>query len=102
MEQANTAPENHLTPEDDSDLRGSAPSGMTADEREQRSRLGRHLPRTAFPGEPEALVEAAREMNAPEDIIASLHSLPPGKYQTVAEVYAALLGSTEEELEQRF
>ncbi len=95
-------PEDYLVPEGDPDRRGSAPSGMTADQREERSRLGRYLPRSAFPGEPEALASAAREQNAPDDVIASLHRLPAAQYQTVAEVYAALLGSTEEELEQRF
>ncbi|HWB36726.1 MAG TPA: DUF2795 domain-containing protein [Rugosimonospora sp.] len=95
-------PDRTLVPDGGAGHEGGAPSGMTADQREARSRLGRYLPRSAFPAGPQKLVAAAQGEQAPDDIVAALRGLPDGEYQTVAHVYATLVGSTEEELEQRF
>jgi hypothetical protein len=82
---------------------GGSPTGMTPDEREERSRLGRYLRRSVCPADRAALVDEARENDAPDDIVASLRRVPDGvTFQTVAEVWAAIVDVPEEELEQRF
>lgn len=64
---------------------------MAPDDIEGRSRLGRYLPRSAFPADREGLLRAAREANAPDDILALLAELPPAtKFPTVARVWAGL------------
>ncbi len=71
--------------------RGGNPQGMSMDDVEARSRLGRFITMTALPGDRETLVANARENQAPADIVAALESLPDGtRYQTVSEVWAAL------------
>jgi hypothetical protein len=82
---------------------GGSPTGMTPEEREVRSRLGTFLRRSVFPADRSALVDEARENNAPEGVVAVLRRLPDGvTYQTVAEVWAGIVDVPEEELEQRF
>jgi Protein of unknown function (DUF2795) len=95
-------PDDGQLPDATAGRRGGAPSGMTADERDERSDLGRYLPRSAFPGSAERLVLAAQEWLAPDAIIDQLRQLPAREYRNVAEVYAELVGSTEGDLEQRF
>lgn len=76
---------------------GGAPPGMTYEEVEERSRLGRYIPRTSLPGDREELILGATNMGAPEDIIAQLSALPAGEtYQTVNEIWAALGHHNEE------
>lgn len=76
---------------------GGAPPGMTYDEVEGRSRLGRYIPRSSLPGDREELVLGANSLNAPEDVIEQLASLPSGdRYQTVNEIWAALGHHNEE------
>jgi hypothetical protein len=76
---------------------GGAPPGMTYDEVEERSRLGRFIPRHVLPGDRERLILGANELNAPDDIIDQLAQLPPDEtFQTVAEIWAALGHSNEE------
>lgn len=71
--------------------RGGNPQGMSMDDVEGRSRLGRFITMTALPGDREALLANARENQAPADIVAALEGLPDGtRYQTVSEVWAAL------------
>ena len=71
--------------------RSGNPQGMSADEVEERSRLGRYITLSALPGDREALVANARDNDAPADIVAALEQLPDGtRYQTVSEVWAAL------------
>ncbi len=82
---------------------GSAPTGMTSAERDARSRLGRYLRRSVFPANRAQLLAEARENGAPDDIEQALRRLPDeGAYQTVAEVWASLMDTSEEEIEQRF
>lgn len=70
---------------------GMAPADMTPDDQERQSRLGRYLPRTAFPANREQLISAAESMHAPDDVLATLEQLEPGQdYRTVAEAWAAL------------
>ncbi|GAB3368455.1 hypothetical protein GCM10027452_29790 [Micromonospora halotolerans] len=73
------------------ELRTGAPKGMSSEDVEGRSRLGRFITMSALPGDREALVANARENEAPDDIVAALQGLPEGtRYQTVSEVWAAL------------
>jgi Protein of unknown function (DUF2795) len=71
--------------------RGGNPQGMSMDDVEGRSRLGRYITLSALPGDREALIANARDNGAPDDIVAALQTLPDGtRYQTVSEVWAAL------------
>jgi hypothetical protein len=71
--------------------RGGNPQGMSADDVEGRSRLGRFITMTALPGDRDTLIENARANQAPADLIAELERLPDGiRYETVSEVWAAL------------
>jgi Protein of unknown function (DUF2795) len=87
--------------EDQPDARGrftgGAPPGMTYEEVEERSRLGRYIPRSSLPGDRDDLLIGASGMNAPDDVVAQLASLPAGeRYSTVNEVWAALGHHNEE------
>jgi hypothetical protein len=96
-------PDVGVVPHPDAGETGGAPTGMTPEEREDRSRLGRYLRRSVFPADRAALIAEARENDAPDDIVARLGRLPDGPtFQTVAEVWAAWVDVPEEELEQRF
>jgi hypothetical protein len=82
---------------------GSAPSGMSSAEREARSRLGRYLRRSAFPADRRRLLAEAAANAAPEDVVQALRHLPADPtYQTVAEVWAGLMRTSEQEIEHRF
>ena len=57
----------------------------------QRSRLGRYIPMAALPGDRDRLLAGARELQAPDDVLAELRRLPAGeKFETVSQVWAAL------------
>jgi hypothetical protein len=92
--------------EDQPDVRphmGGSPTGMTPEERDERSDLGRYLRRSVFPADRDALVAEARENQAPDHMVSLLRRLPEGTtFQTVAEAWAAHLSASEEDLEQRF
>jgi len=82
-------PEATLVP--DGDDGSGAPQGMTSEEVEERSRIGRYIPRSALPGDRAALRRAAQENEAPDDILAQLDKLPSGQeFRTVSEVWSAL------------
>ncbi|MBW4705977.1 MULTISPECIES: DUF2795 domain-containing protein [unclassified Micromonospora] len=73
------------------DLRTGTPQGMTSEDVEARSRLGRFITMAALPGDRLALIANARENQAPDDLVAALERLPEGtRYQTISEVWAAL------------
>jgi hypothetical protein len=96
-------PDVGAVPHPDAGERGGAPTGMTPEDREERSRLGRYLRRTAFPADRAALIAEAADNQAPDAVVAKLRRLPEGpKFQTVAEVWAAYVRVPEDELEQRF
>ncbi|SCL33255.1 Protein of unknown function [Micromonospora nigra] len=78
------------------DLRTGSPQGMTSEDVEARSRLGRFITMTALPGDRATLIANAQDNEAPADVLADLERLPEGtRYQTVSEVWAAL-GHTNE------
>ncbi|PZW03980.1 Protein of unknown function [Micromonospora phaseoli] len=78
------------------DTRSGTPQGMTSEDVEARSRLGRFITMSALPGDRAALLANARANEAPDDVLAELERLPEDtRYQTVSEVWAAL-GHTNE------
>ncbi|NJC86888.1 DUF2795 domain-containing protein, partial [Planosporangium mesophilum] len=71
--------------------RAGAPIGMTPEEVDQRSRIGRFIPMSALPGDRDDLLAAAEEMEAPDDVIDRLASLPADRvFETINQVWAAL------------
>ncbi|MFG2104780.1 DUF2795 domain-containing protein [Micromonospora echinaurantiaca] len=71
--------------------RSGSPQGMSSEDVERRSRLGRFITMTALPGDRAALIANARDNDAPDDVVAELERLPEGvRYETVSEVWAAL------------
>lgn len=88
-------PEPTLAP--DGPRRGGAPAPLTAEDVEQRSELGRYLPRSVLPADAERLRAAAAEMDAPDAVMDQLAQLPAGRqYRTVSEIWAALGHPNEE------
>lgn len=72
-------------------IRGGAPVGMTPDDVEERSKLGRFIPMASLPGDRDDLIAGATEMNAPDEVLATLEHLPDGPlFETVNQVWAAL------------
>ena len=87
-------------PDIDSDpagtLVGGTPVGMTADAVVARSELARWLTRAAFPGARGDLVEAARDNQAPDAVVAELERLPEGEtFERIGDVARALGYPTE-------
>jgi hypothetical protein len=76
---------------------GGAPPGMTYEEVEERSRLGRFIPRHSLPGDRDGLIVGANDLKAPDDILEQLATLPAGEtFTTVNEIWAALGHHNEE------
>jgi hypothetical protein len=76
---------------------GGAPPGLTVDEAEERSQLGRYLDPSVLPADRDALRRNAEENQAPDVVVAELDRLPSGMtFRTVSEVWAALGGDNEE------
>ncbi|SDZ33850.1 Protein of unknown function [Micromonospora pattaloongensis] len=79
---ANVVPPGHRT---------GVPQGMTTEEVEQRSQLGRYISLSALPGDRAVLRLNAEENDAPDEILAQLDQLPDNTtFETVSEVWAAL------------
>ncbi|MGC9665645.1 DUF2795 domain-containing protein [Planosporangium sp. 12N6] len=77
--------------------RTGVPAGMTPEEVEQRSRIGRYIPLSALPGDRDDLLAAAEENDAPQDVIDRLAALPAERvFETINQVWAALGGHNEE------
>jgi hypothetical protein len=82
------------------DLMGATPEGMTAGDVEGRSQLASYLGRSPFPGDRQALIDAATEASAPAAVLDRLQQLPEGQqFTNVDEVWTTLGGGHEE---QRF
>jgi hypothetical protein len=81
-------PQTTLVPDDDYGL--GEPAGVGNPDAEEFSRFGSYLGR-AFPGDRDKLAASARNLDAPDDVLAALASLPPDtEYITTAEVWKAL------------
>jgi hypothetical protein len=101
QELAANGPETADDDEPGTTVEGGAPPGMTYDEVEERSRLGRYVPMSRLPGTRDDLLIGAHELNAPEDILETLATLPAEEvFQTVSEVWAAL-GHHNEDVRRR-
>jgi hypothetical protein len=86
-----------VDPEGEGARTGGAPVGMTADEVEARSNLGRYIPMASLPGDRDDLIAGATEMNAPDEVIEVLGRLPERTvFETVNHVWAALGGRNED------
>ncbi|WP_432828170.1 DUF2795 domain-containing protein [Dactylosporangium sp. CA-092794] len=86
-----------VDPEGEGTRTGGAPPGMTADDVEARSNLGRYIPKASLPGDRDDLIAGASEMNAPDEVLTVLERLPEGQvYDTVNQVWAALGGRNED------
>lgn len=73
------------------ETRAGVPQGMTPDDVEQRSRLGRYINLSALPGDRTTLRRSAEENEAPDDVLAQLDRLPPDvEFETVSQVWGAL------------
>jgi hypothetical protein len=77
------------------------PNGPGFAEVAERTEISRHLRLSTFPGDRDALLQDARENNAPGHVLDELGRLPAGAtYGTVHEVWAAL-GHPEERVAGR-
>lgn len=77
--------------------RAGAPPGMTPEDVERRSRLGRYIPLSSLPGDRDGLLAGARMLEAPGDVLDQLAALPEGeRYETVSQIWAALGHPNEE------
>lgn len=66
------------------------PAGVGSAEGEAFSRFGRFLGRNAFPGDRAALEASAQAMDAPDDVMRRIASLPDGRtFQNAAEAWQA-------------
>jgi len=82
-------PEPSLVPEGDPG--SGAPKGMTPEEVELRSRLGRFVNRSVLPADRDGMRRVAQENEAPDDVLAEIDRLPGGvQFRTVSEAWAAL------------
>jgi uncharacterized protein DUF2795 len=73
----------------------AGPGDMTYDELEARTELARRLPGSVFPGDRDALIAAAKDEHAPDDVMAQLRRLPDGSFDNVQAVWEALGGRRE-------
>lgn len=82
-----------IVPED----RRGTPAGMTSDDVETRSDVARYLG-NAYPADRDALVQTARDNQAPDEVLSQLRSLPSGQeFENVQDVARALGLGTETE-----
>ncbi|BCB78630.1 hypothetical protein GCM10022251_59670 [Phytohabitans flavus] len=73
------------------DRRSGAPQGMTNEEVDQRSELGKYLDLSVLPADRAALLRSARKNQAPDNMLDALDRLPADRtFRTVSEVWAVL------------
>ena len=64
---------------------------LDATEANDISRFGRYIGLSAFPGDRDSVRRSAEALNAPDDVLADIDSLPAGQeFQNVAQVWHAL------------
>lgn len=77
-------------------LPGSTPPGMTQEDVELRTELGRHLGRSLYPADREKVLQTLRENNAPDRLIETASALPAGSQcSNVQDVLRAFGRGTE-------
>ncbi|MGY1622632.1 DUF2795 domain-containing protein [Geodermatophilus sp. SYSU D00965] len=85
-----------LTADPQGTLVGGTPVGMDADAVVRRAELARWLDRADFPSDGPALVEAALDHRAPDNVVDELRRLPEGEtYKRIGDVVRALGYPTE-------
>jgi hypothetical protein len=68
-----------------------ATRAIDADSANDLSRFGRYIGMKAMPGDRDALRRSAETLEAPDDVLADLDTLPEGViFHTVTEIWAAL------------
>jgi Protein of unknown function (DUF2795) len=68
-----------------------ATRAVDAEAANDMSRFGRYIGLSALPGDRDTLRRSAEDLEAPDDILADLDSLPAGvEFGTVTEIWAAL------------
>jgi hypothetical protein len=83
-------PEVSEIPDEEEDYGRGEPAGVGNPEAEALSRFGTYIGRSALPGDREALIRSARDLDAPDDILEALSRLPEDTtYQTVTEAWQA-------------
>jgi hypothetical protein len=66
-------------------------NGVGSEQGEALSRFGTYIGLSALPGDRDALLKSARDLEAPDDVIEALNRLPEGTtYRTVSEAWHAL------------
>ena len=79
------------------DPAGGAPTGMTSRDVSGRTEIARWLEPSVFPATGERLVESARGLGAPDQVVRALESLPrQDAYQNVRAVWRELGGRSED------
>jgi hypothetical protein len=82
-------PETTVAP--DFDYGSGEPAGVGNAQAERFSRFASYIGRSAFPGDREALLRSAADLDAPDDVVEALGRLPGGtRYQNAADVWNAL------------
>ncbi len=81
-------PQVSLVPEAE-EVRGE-PAGVGSPEGEAFSRFGSYIGLSAFPGDRDAVLKSAHDLEAPDDVIARIETLPADTtFRNVAEVWRA-------------
>ncbi|MQA95726.1 MAG: DUF2795 domain-containing protein [Streptosporangiales bacterium] len=76
---------------------GGTPPGMSSGDVADRSELARWLQPGEFPSSAERISAAARDLNAPDHVLAELAALPQDRvYRNVQEIWQDLGGGTED------
>lgn len=71
-------------------LEGPEPTPLSRSAAEERSELAAALRRTMFPTDKSALLDFARDSNAPDHVVALLEQLPPGvAFENVEQLWEA-------------
>ncbi len=81
--EADRLPDGHTAP--------GTPSGLTSEDVDGRTELGKYLPYRTFPADKARLLATAAEQDAPDTVMGELGRLPAStSYENVAEVWEAL------------
>jgi hypothetical protein len=71
------------------EVRGE-PAGVGSPQGEAFSRFGSYIGLSAFPGDRDAVLKSARDLEAPDDVIARIETLPADTtFRNVAQVWRA-------------
>jgi hypothetical protein len=84
-------PEVSEIPDEEEDFGRGEPAGVGNPEAEALSRFGSYIGRSALPGDREALIRSARDLDAPDDVLEALRRLPGDTtFRTVTDVWRAI------------